>query len=176
MGEGVVHECFNLARLWNLPVVFVCESNARPSGTHANSFQAAATLRSLAAVHQIESAQADASDPRAVEETLAALADQTRSRGGPTFLEAQSEPWPGNKTFIPHLPDGPLQLGALPDASSDPILNELRRLRAEGVALDELLAVDAAVQQEVGSAFASAQAAAPAAPEVAAEHVWFDAR
>ena len=178
MGEGVVHECFNLARLWDLPVVFICESNARPSGNQANAFQAAASLRALAGAHQIFTAIVDAREPDSVEEILALLTERTRSGAGPAFLEALSEPWPGNQSFIPRLVTGPLELAAAveqpsePWAVHDPVLNEARRLLRDGVELELLLAVDQAVRGEVAAAYELAAASKPAEPAAATAHVW----
>jgi TPP-dependent pyruvate/acetoin dehydrogenase alpha subunit len=177
MGEGIVHECFNLARLWSLPVVFICESNSQRAGDHANAFQATSSLCDLAAAHQIKTATADGRDPLAVETELLALSEHTRGGGGPTFLEAQSEPWPGNATFLPQLADGALDLASEPAdrwSQDDPIRREARRLASEGIELGELLAIDQAVREEVAGALALAIAAAPAEPAMAFASVWGD--
>jgi TPP-dependent pyruvate/acetoin dehydrogenase alpha subunit len=170
LGEGAVQECFNIASLWRAPVLFVCENNA-PRGGHAKRFQAAPSLASLARVNGIVSTAADAREPGEVEGILAALAERVREGRGPAFLDASSEPWPGGGTPPLDLADaaGPAQSDW---ERGDPILNESRRLLRLGVELGALLALDAAVREQVGRAFAAA-ARAPLAPgAVALTDVW----
>jgi TPP-dependent pyruvate/acetoin dehydrogenase alpha subunit len=178
MGEGAMHESLNLAALWELPVLFVCESNARAAEGRANAFQAARTLTALAEVHQIPSSTVDASEPRAIEAAMAASAGAVRGGGGPRFIEARTEPWPGNRTFLPTLVDGELDLAlatARPPAgwaASDPVVREARALLADGVSAAALGELDEAIRAVVAEAFTAAAAAPP--PPVAAvlDHVW----
>jgi 2-oxoisovalerate dehydrogenase E1 component len=178
LGEGAVHECFNIASLWRAPVLFVCENNARPEGGRANAFQAASSLAGLAEVNGVRSAAADARQPAEVEGALGALAAGVREGRGPAFLDARSEPWPGNQAFGVRPGADPLDLLAAARAPQsdwergDPILNEARRLLRAGVGLGALLALDAAVREEVDRAFEAA-AGAPGAPaSVALANVW----
>jgi TPP-dependent pyruvate/acetoin dehydrogenase alpha subunit len=178
LGEGAVHESFNIASLWRVPVLFVCENNARPDRGRANAFQAASSLASLAEVNGIPSVVADAREPAEVEGALGAHAASVREGGGPAFLDARSEPWPGNQAFMVQPGSDPLDLtGAARAAESDwergdPILNEARRLLRMGVELGVLVALDAVLREEVDRAFEAA-ARAPLAPAaVALADVW----
>jgi TPP-dependent pyruvate/acetoin dehydrogenase alpha subunit len=177
MGEGVLHECLNLAALWELPVVFVCESNAPRAGDRAVSSQSAHTLADIARAHRVRAEIVDATDARATAATLDAAAAAARARTGPCFIEARSVPWPGNRGFLPERRE-PLHLaGALGPASdvwdeADPVRNEVRALARDGVPLAEVEELDAAVRAEASRAV-SAAVDAPLAPASAAfEHVW----
>jgi len=173
MGEGAMHECLNVARLWEAPVLFVCESNSVAGGERANAFQAARALIDLAEVHQIQAAAVDAGDPRAVELGMAGAVSAVRSGDGPRFLEVRSQPWPGNRTFLPQLVDGELDLRSADEppgedwSAADPVLNEARALRRSGTSLDALLELDRSITTTVAEAFERA-AAAPVAPASAA--------
>jgi acetoin:2,6-dichlorophenolindophenol oxidoreductase subunit alpha len=178
LGEGAVQECFNIASLWRAPVLFVCENNATPENGRANAFQAAPNLASLAEVNGIVGRAADARDPAEVESALGLLAQRVRDGKGPAFLDARSEPWPGNRTFMIQAGSGRLDLtdAARPAESDwergDPILNEARRLLRVGVGVEALLALDAAIREEVERAFEAA-ARAPLPPaSVALSDVW----
>ena len=181
MGEGAIHESLNLASLWDLRLLFVCESNAAAdtSRTQANSMQAARSLTELAEVHQIASSAADAGDPRAIGEALRAAAGAVRSGGGPQFVEARSQPWPGNAAFLPRLVDGELDLsatgGAAPPggwSAADPIVREARALLSEGVALEAILELDRSIRDGVLEAFVRAEQAPPAPETIALAGVW----
>jgi TPP-dependent pyruvate/acetoin dehydrogenase alpha subunit len=178
-GEGIIHESLNIAKLWELPVVFVCESNSEPGPGRATGAQAAAALTDLAAAHQVTASRVDATDAAAVHEALSALVADVRSGAGPRFLLAQTVPWPGNSSFIPSLPDGPLDLSRGEHQpcgweAHDPILGEVRALLGTGAPLSRLLAEDAAIHDAIRQAVSTAAAAGLAPPEAAFENVWAD--
>jgi TPP-dependent pyruvate/acetoin dehydrogenase alpha subunit len=179
--EGVTHESLNLAALWQLPVVFVCENNARPVDGKANAAQAAPSLSGLAEAHSLETAVVDGRDPRAVLDALRAAAESTRADSRPRFLDVQSAPWPGNAFFYPKDVTGPTDLRRAETQTGeewhdrdDPVLNEAREQLAEGASIDELLEVEAEVTRHIEAAVEEARRLAEAGPvhEVARSGVW----
>jgi TPP-dependent pyruvate/acetoin dehydrogenase alpha subunit len=85
--EGVTHESLNLASLWELPVVFVCENNATPTAGRANARQAAASLGAIVAAHSIACATVDGRYPGATRIALCAAPDRVRAESRPRFLD-----------------------------------------------------------------------------------------
>jgi len=179
LGEGAMHESLNLASLWQLPVLFVCESNAAPAAGRANPMAAARTLHSLAEVHQIPARAVDAGEAEAIAAAMGEDVAAVRAGDGPRFIEARTPQWPGNASFIPTLATGVL---ALRDAAAakpppgwrqlDPLLREARALLAAGAGLEQLLELDAQIANAAAEAFARAAAAAPAPPDAVFDQVW----
>jgi TPP-dependent pyruvate/acetoin dehydrogenase alpha subunit len=122
----------------------------------------------------VSSAVADARRPREVLRALQEAASAVRAEGGPQFVEANSEPWPGNATFIPRL-ERPLDLTSSangPFDEGDPVRCEAQALLDEGVSLDRLLGLDASISERMRAAFDAASAAPGSPPSVGVEHVW----
>ncbi len=178
LGEGAMHESLNLASLWQLPMLFVCESNAAPVAGRANAMAAARTLYSLAQVHQIPAEAVDAGDAETIAAAMRESASAVRGGEGPRFIEARTPPWPGNSTFIPTLVTGELDLrGATAEPGTaweqvDPLLREARALLESVTRLDQLLELDASIDAGARAAFTRAAAAAQAPPSAAFEQVW----
>jgi pyruvate dehydrogenase E1 component alpha subunit len=179
MGEGAMHESLNVARLWELPLLLVCESNAAPGAERANAFQAARALTDIAAAHQVPAVTVDANDARAIEAAMATAVAAVRAGAGPGFIEARSQPWPGNATFLPRLVTGALDLADAADPGAgwtavDPILREARALHGDGVPPAALARLDDAVRGEAAAAFerAAASPAPPATLSLALADVW----
>jgi pyruvate dehydrogenase E1 component alpha subunit len=178
--EGVVHESFNLAALWELPVLFVCENNATPVDGKANPAQAAPSLSRLAEAHSIESSAVDGRVPRATLEAMRGAAEKVRSGPRPYFLDVQSAPWAGNSFFYPKDVTGPTDLrraealtGEEWDDRDDPVLNEARALLADGASIEELLEVEAEVTARIEQAAEESRTVAEAERgEAARSGVW----
>lgn len=169
MGEGLIYETFNLAATWRLPMVFVCENNRDSTGAGA--------FARTAKAHDIASATADGRRPRETLVALQAVCGAAREGGGAHFLEVVSEPWPGNATFHAH-PLPRLDLGAVrADAGDgfavgDPVRAEARALLADGVELERVIELDAAITDQMTQAFAAAARAPLAPPDSALDAVW----
>jgi acetoin:2,6-dichlorophenolindophenol oxidoreductase subunit alpha len=85
LGQGLLYEVMNLARLWDLPVIYVCENNMYNEYTHFSETTAGDILARPAAFG-IPAESVDGQDVRAVYATAKRLVDQTRSGKGPAFL------------------------------------------------------------------------------------------
>ncbi|RLA61699.1 MAG: ABC transporter substrate-binding protein [Gammaproteobacteria bacterium] len=86
LAEGVLHESFNLASLWKLPILFVCENNGW-SEFSPTSMQFVAEVRDLATAFKMPSRQVDGNDVSAVADVTAEIVSTIRSNGGPQVLE-----------------------------------------------------------------------------------------
>ncbi len=85
LGQGVLYEVMNLAQLFKLPVIYVCENNLYTEYTHFEETTAGDIL-SRASAFGIEAATVDGQNVRAVHEHAQALVERARRGGGPGFL------------------------------------------------------------------------------------------
>src|SRR5881397_1690694 len=85
LGQGLLYECMNMASLWKLPVIYVCENNLYNEYTH-NSKTAAGDMLTRAIAFGLPALTVDGQDVRAVYQMAKGIVDRTRSGAGPTFL------------------------------------------------------------------------------------------
>jgi pyruvate dehydrogenase E1 component alpha subunit len=90
VAEGEFHETMNLAALWHLPVLFLCENNQYAMGTRIDRAQSQTNLWIKAASYEVTAASVDGMDVGAVLAATARAADRVRSGHGPVFLEYQT--------------------------------------------------------------------------------------
>ena len=88
VNEGEFHEALNLAAVWKLPVLFLCENNFYAMGTDVRRVSAVIEVYKRAEPYGIPSEQVDGMDVEAMYEAVERLSAQVRSGGGPAFLEA----------------------------------------------------------------------------------------
>ena len=101
MGDGAVrqgslHETFNLAMLWNLPVVFICENNGYAMGTSVERTANHSEIWKLGLGYEMPCAAVDGMDPAVVYAAMQEAIDRARSGGGPTFLEIRTYRYKGH--------------------------------------------------------------------------------
>ncbi|MDO8184121.1 thiamine pyrophosphate-dependent dehydrogenase E1 component subunit alpha [Conexibacter sp. JD483] len=152
VNQGVLHETMNMAGIWRLPVLFVCENNG-----YAVSFaQEQATAGSLverAAAYGMAAVRVDGMDVEAVRDAAGALVAAARAGGGPAFLECETYRFVGH-----HTAEATMGLGYRSDEEiarwreRDPLLVEAARLDAAAVA-----EIDASVEELLERALAFAR-------------------
>ncbi|WP_224488984.1 pyruvate dehydrogenase (acetyl-transferring) E1 component subunit alpha [Robertkochia flava] len=101
MGDGAVrqgslHETFNLAMLWNLPVVFICENNGYAMGTSVARTAKEQEIWKLGLGYDMPSSPVDGMSPVKVAEAVSEAVERARSGGGPTFLEMKTYRYRGH--------------------------------------------------------------------------------
>jgi acetoin:2,6-dichlorophenolindophenol oxidoreductase subunit alpha len=89
LAEGVLHESFNLASVWKLPVLFVCENNGW-SEFSATADQVAAGPCTFAAAHKIPAVAVDGNDALAVHAAARSIVAAVRGGGGPRLIECKT--------------------------------------------------------------------------------------
>ena len=94
--EGVVHESLNLARMLNVPVIFVVENNLFASHMHISMRQPKDSTARFAEANDIEFRVVDGNDVLAVETAATQLIERARNGGGPGFIEAITYRWYGH--------------------------------------------------------------------------------
>jgi pyruvate dehydrogenase E1 component alpha subunit len=88
--EGEFHESMNLAALWKLPVLFVCENNLYAMGMALARAEAETDLSRKAAAYRMPGVAVDGMDVVAVESAARNAVEQIRAGGGPQFLECRT--------------------------------------------------------------------------------------
>jgi pyruvate dehydrogenase E1 component alpha subunit len=157
MAEGAFHESLNLAALWRLPVLFVCENNLYAMGTALDRHQSQTDLCAKAAAYNVPVSSADGMDVLAVNSATVRAVAGIRDGGGPAFLELRTYRFRAHSMFDPDLYRDPAEIAEW--KLRDPIPALAGRLRADGV-LDDAgyAALDAAAEAEVAEAVAYAEA------------------
>ena len=84
--QGAVHEAFNMAMMWKLPVVFICENNGYAMGTSVERTANHSDIWKLGLSYEMPCAPVDGMDPVAVAESVKEALDRARKGDGPTFL------------------------------------------------------------------------------------------
>lgn len=107
--EGAAPESFNLASLWKLPVLFLCENNGkygvgRAAAAAQSSTMAAYPLTDLPKAYKIPAEQVDGLDAGAVQAVVSEALSRIRRGEGPRFIEAQTVRWPGSESNWPVIP------------------------------------------------------------------------
>ncbi len=151
--QGVFHECLNLASLWTLPIVYVCENNGYAEMTPTKIHTTVARLSEYGSVYGIPSATVDGNDVEAVREAASTAVDRARRGEGPTLLEFRTYRVSG------HFEGDPQKYKPAGEAEGwkerDPIRAFGDRLVSRGEATAaELEAASAAALLEIETAFA----------------------
>ena len=172
MNQGVVHEAMNLAAIWALPVIFVCEDNRYAITTPSAYAASGPGLVARAAGYGIPGAVVDGMDVLAVEEAVGAAVERARRGGGPAALVMETYRFRGHT-------EGEEALGwtyrpadeIAVWKAKDPIARLERDLLARGVLTPPALeALRRGVQAEIDDAVAFAKAS----PEPDPSEAWSD--
>jgi pyruvate dehydrogenase E1 component alpha subunit len=99
--QGALSEAFNMAALWKLPVIFVCENNGYAMGTSVARSTADVDIYKLGLPYGIPSSPVDGMDPVAVHNAMDEAAQRARAGEGPTFLEMRTYRFKGHSMSDP---------------------------------------------------------------------------
>jgi pyruvate/2-oxoglutarate/acetoin dehydrogenase E1 component/TPP-dependent pyruvate/acetoin dehydrogenase alpha subunit len=157
---GAVHEALNLAAVWKLPVVFICQNNLYAEYTSFAESTASESIASRAAGYGMAGEQCDGTDPASIHAAAQKAIERARSGQGPTLLECVAPRLQGHAfgSEIAHMDQAALaQAKALA-----PIKAVRQRLLDEGLASEaELVAIEAEAAAEVDDAQQFAVESAP---------------
>ncbi len=156
--EGEFHESLNLAALWRLPVLLVCENNLYAMGTALDRSEAEVEIHRKAAAHRVVAEVVDGMDVTRVEDAARRAVDEIRRTGAPRFLECRTYRFRPHSMFDPELYRDKAEVEAW--RARDPIALLVARMRAAGVLDDgDVAAAEAAAAAEITEACAFADAA-----------------
>jgi pyruvate dehydrogenase E1 component alpha subunit len=99
--QGMLHEVFNLAMLWKLPVVFICENNNYAMGTSIERTSNVIDIYKLADAYEMPADKIDGMTAEAVHEGVARAVNRARLGEGPTLLEMKTYRYKGHSVSDP---------------------------------------------------------------------------
>ncbi|HKH81351.1 MAG TPA: pyruvate dehydrogenase (acetyl-transferring) E1 component subunit alpha [Methylovirgula sp.] len=157
VAEGEFHESLNLAALWGLPVLFICENNLYAMGTALAVAQSETDLHAKAACYRLASEAVDGMDVIAVEAAARRAAQAVRETGKPYFLECRTYRFRAHSMFDAQLYRDKAEVEAWRE--KDPI-SRFRNwvAAAHMVHPDEIARIESEIAGEIAEAVAFAEA------------------
>jgi pyruvate dehydrogenase E1 component alpha subunit len=157
VAEGAFHESMNLAAIWHLPVLFVCENNLYAMGVPLEDSESQTDVYRKAEAYRMASAQVDAMDPVRMETAARQAVEHVRAGRGPFFLECRTYRFRAHSMFDTQAYRTREEIEDW--KQRDPI-ERLRHWMTDNHLLspDESAAIDAGIAAEIDAAVASAEA------------------
>ncbi len=171
---GYFHEALNLAALWKLPILHLCENNLYGMGTSVERASAVASMAEKVCAYKMPATRVDGMDVLKVYDAAEQALEHVRSGQGPYFIEAMCYRFPGHSMGDPERYRTKEEIEKY--RQRDPILTFGKQLEAEGV-LDEgaLEQIDQEVSQQIDTIATFADESPPPGPEALFEHVYVNA-
>lgn len=170
---GYFHEALNLSKVWNLPVLWVCENNKYGMGTAVERASAVPEIRQKAEGYNIPNSRIDGMNVLTVREAALEAIEKVRSGEGPYFLEAVTYRYRGHSMGDPERYRKPEEIKKWQE--EDPIGIYHKHLLDEEIATQEDLdEVDNRVENEIEEAIQFAESSPDPEPEALFENVYVE--
>ncbi len=137
VNQGTFHESVNLAAVWELPVLFVCENNGYAEFTDSRTMSRRESVAALAPSYGVRAAVVDGNDVEAVLGATQEAVDSCRRGQGPRLLEAETYRWQGHYEGDPQAYKPAEEADAW--RARDPLLITRSRITSENLASDDEL-------------------------------------
>ncbi|MCL4835123.1 MAG: thiamine pyrophosphate-dependent dehydrogenase E1 component subunit alpha [Caldilineaceae bacterium] len=154
--QGVMHETFNIASKWKLPLIFYCENNRYSEMTPTWRTSSVGEFYLFARAYGMESVQIDGNDAEVVHAAVTQAAERARAGDGPTFIEGITYRLAGHMAGDLETYRSAAEIEE--QRSHDPVLVLRNRLLERGSSEEAIAAIAAAVEKEVAAAIAFAEA------------------
>ena len=142
--QGILHETFNMAMLWKLPVVFICENNNYAMGTSIQRTSNIVDIYKLADAYEMPADKVDGMSPESVHDSVSRAVKRAREGDGPTLLELKTYRYKGHSISDPQKYRSKEEVDDYKD--QDPISKVLRTILDNNFATDaEIAAIDAKI-------------------------------
>jgi pyruvate dehydrogenase E1 component alpha subunit len=139
--QGMLHETFNLAMLWKLPVIFICENNNYAMGTSIERTSNVIDIYKLADAYDMPADKVDGMTPEAVHDSVARAVKRAKEGDGPTLLEMKTYRYKGHSISDPQKYRSKEEVDEY--KNQDPITKVAQTILENGYASqDELNAID----------------------------------
>jgi len=156
VAEGEFHESLNLAELWRLPVLFVCENNLYAMGTRLERSESQPDIHIKAQSYNVPAEVVDGMDVVAVEAATRRVCAAIRGGGGPALLECRTYRFRAHSMFDPQLYRDKTEVEEW--KQRDPIDRLAAWMRETGVLHDnDLAAIEAQIAGEIAHSVAFAE-------------------
>jgi TPP-dependent pyruvate/acetoin dehydrogenase alpha subunit len=173
VNEGAFHEAANLAGLWKLPIIFMCENNLYGEGTPQNKQAPVADLSLRAEGYGFPGVIVDGNDVLSVYRAAGEAVKRARAGNGPTFIEGKTYRQRGHYEGDPMIYRSKEEMAAW--KGRDPIFTFRDQLLAANVvAKTDIEIINGAIQDALDKAVQFAAASPPPKPESALSGVYFD--
>ena len=170
---GAFHEAVNLAAVWRLPVIFICENNQYMEYTPISTMiPVARPAADRASAYGLRPILVDGNDVDAVRSTVAEAVDRARKGDGPSLIEADTYRLKGHSALDPAAYRPADEVASW--KTKDPLLRQHGLLREAGVSEADLTAFDTDAVARIEAMTDSAFAAEPPDPGDAWRDVWSD--
>jgi len=157
VAEGEFHESLNLAALWKLPVLFLCENNRYAMGTALERSESVTDINIKAQSYGIRAEVVDGMNVVAVETAARRAAEAVRRGEGPCLLELRTYRFRAHSMFDPELYRNKAEVQTWKERG--PIVTFMEQLKEQGLANDgDIDQIEAAVEKEIAEAVAFAEA------------------
>ncbi len=171
--EGHFHESVNIAAVYRLPVVFVCENNLYASHMHLFERRLQDNLYKAGEVHGVPAARLDGNDVIALYQATAQAVARAREGQGPFMLECRTYRWRGHVGPSWDMDVGVKRKDELKDwLPKDPVARARTVLLERGIAIAELEDIDLKIRSEVEGAVAFARESPYPDPQKLMDHVF----
>ena len=146
--QGMLHETFNLAMLWKLPVIFICENNNYAMGTSVQRTSNVIDIYKLADAYEMPGDTVDGMNAENVHEAMSRAVKRAREGGGPTLLEIKTYRYKGHSISDPQKYRTKEEVEEY--KGKDPITNLLNTIYNNNIASKEEIAeINRRVEQAV---------------------------
>ena len=149
--QGALHESFNMAMTWKLPVLYVCENNGYAMGTSVERTSNVVDMVKLGASYEMPSESVDGMDPAAVYDAVKRASEHIRSGKGPYYLEIKTYRYKGHSVSDPANYRSKDEVNEYKDR--DPVKQLENKLLTEKIATEEeVKAIKDLIKAEIAEA------------------------
>ena len=149
--QGILHESFNMAMTWKLPVLYICENNGYAMGTSVKRTSNVTEIYKLGEAYDIPSEPVDGMDQEAVYEAVQKAAEYIRSGKGPYFLEIRTYRYKGHSVSDPAKYRTKEEVESYKDRDHVKVM-ELKLLKEKIATEKEILEIKQRIKEEIEDA------------------------
>lgn len=175
VNNGAFHEALNMAALWKLPVIFICENNRYGMGTALERASAIYDIYERSCSYDMPSEVVDGMDVLAVEEATERACSEARDKGIPTLLEVRTYRFMGHSMSDPIHGHYRSKEEVEEQKKLDPIVTFSKKLiEAELLSEDDFESMKQEVEEEIEDAMKFAEESDDPSPDALYQHVYAD--